>query len=70
MLQLDEKVTTVLLNSTVNDPADGPTPAFHAENLEDGDHQLYGKVGSSKDNGVIIVDHFEFVPLYCTQFQG
>ena len=65
MLQLDQKVSTVSLNSTTDGPADGGAPAFRADNLEDGDHQLYGKVGSLKDSGLIIVDHFEYVaPLF------
>ena len=60
-MQLDQRVTTVLVNSTTNGSATGLTPAYHAENLEDGDHQLYGKVGSLKDSGIIILDHFESV---------
>ena len=65
VLQLDENITTVLLNRTMN----GLAPAFHAENLEDGDHQLYGKVESLQDSGIIIVDHFESVTPYSIQFQ-
>jgi hypothetical protein len=57
VVQLDEVVTTVMVNSTIN----RNTPAFHANNLEDGDHQLYAYVGSTNDTGVIITDHFESV---------
>jgi hypothetical protein len=63
VLSLDGKITTVLLNGTTNESSDGPTPAFSADNLEDGDHQLYGEVESRRDNGLIIVDHFESVTL-------
>ena len=63
MLSLDGKVTTLLLNSTVNGSADGPTPVFHASQPEIGDHQLYGKVKSREDNGVIYVNHFGSPPL-------
>ena len=64
VLQLDQKITTVLLNNTTNGPADGTIPAFESEKLEDGDHQLFGRVESREDNGLIIVDHFEFVTPY------
>ena len=67
MLQLDQKITTVLLNSTTNGPADRTTPAFQSEPLEDGDHQLFGRVESREDNGLIIVDHFEYVTPYFIQ---
>ena len=69
VLSLDGKVTTVLLNSTTNGSAAGTTPTFHAGKLEDGDHQLYGEVESREDNGLIIVDHFEFVTPYSIQSQ-
>jgi len=59
VLELDGKSSTVILNSTINSPPNGSTPAFSADKLEDGDHQLYGEVESRKENGVIIVDHFE-----------
>jgi len=64
VLQLDQKITTVLLNSTANGPADGTIPAFESGKLEDGDHQLFGRVESREDNGLVIVDHFEFVTPY------
>jgi len=66
-LGLDGKITTVLLNKTINGSAVGATPAFTSDNMEDGDHQLYGEVESRKKNGPIVVDHFECVaptPLY------
>ena len=52
-LSFDGKVTTVLLNSTTNGSADESTPASH--------HQFYGEIESRKNNGVIIVGHFESV---------
>jgi len=60
VLQLDDKISTVVLNSTINGPTNESTPAFSADELEDGDHQLYGEVESRKENGVILVDHFEY----------
>jgi len=44
----------LLLNSTANGSADGPTPIFHAGRLEIGDHQLYREAESREDNGVIV----------------
>jgi len=68
-LRLDGKTTTVLLDNTINDPADGPTPVFTSDNMEDGDHQLLGRVESRKENGLIIVDHFECAPPHSILFQ-
>lgn len=39
----------------------GPTSVFSAENLGDGDHQLFVYIISLEQNGTVAVDYFEYV---------
>ena len=59
--QLDVKNTTVLLNSTNVD--DGPKLLWNADNLGDGDHQLFVFINGQlqQQNGGVEVDYFEYV---------
>ena len=61
-LLLDGKDTDVLLNSmnSVNEPS----LLFSSDNMEDGDHQLYGEIVSLQVNGSLAVDYFESVLSY------
>ena len=56
---LDLNSTVVSLNGTNFD--DGPKLVWHADNLGDGDHQLWVVVNSLQQNGSVAVDYFEYV---------
>ena len=51
--------TTVTLNGTSFN--DGPQLVWNADNLGDGDHQLYAVINSLSQNGNVMVDYFEYV---------
>ena len=57
--RLDGNTTSMSLNDTNFD--DGPTLVWSADNLEDGDHQLYVYVYSLQQNGSFVVDYLEYV---------
>ena len=57
--QLDVNNTIVPLNGTNVD--DGPKLVWNADNLGDGDHQLWVVVNSLQQNGSVAVDYFEYV---------
>ena len=60
--QLDVNSTTVALNST--NFADGPKLLWNADNLGDGDHQLFVFINGplqQQENGTVWVDYFEYV---------
>ena len=64
LFRLDGNDANVVLNGTNFD--DGPALVWSADNLEDGDHQLYLVVGRLQQNGSVAVDYFEYVlPLLC-----
>jgi hypothetical protein len=60
--RLDGNNTNVPLNGM--SLADGPTLVFRADNLRDGDHQLYVYVNSLQQNGDVAVNYFEYVARY------
>jgi len=55
--RLDGNNTNVSLNGT--NFAGGPTRVYSADNLADGDHQLFVYVNSLQQNGTVAVDYFE-----------
>ena len=57
--RLDANDTNVALNGTNFN--DGPALVWSADNLGDGDHQLWVVVNSLQQNGSVAVDHFEYV---------
>ena len=57
--RLDGSNANVSLNGTKLD--DGPTLVWRADNLGDGDHQLWVVVNSLQQNGSVAVDYFEYV---------
>ena len=59
LFRLDASNTNLVLNSTNFD--DGPTLVWSADNLGDGDHQLYLSVSSLQQNGSVAVDYLEYV---------
>ena len=59
MFRLDGNGTNVVLNGTNSD--DGPTLVWSADNMGDGDHQLYMLVGPLQQNGSVAVDYLEYV---------
>ena len=59
--QLDLNRTFVSLDGTSYD--NGPTLIWSADTLGDGDHQLLVYVGSLQQNGIVMVDYFEYVLL-------
>ena len=59
LFRLDVNSTIVSLNGTNFD--DGPKLVWSADNLEDGDHQLWVVVGFLQQNGGVAVDYFEYV---------
>ena len=59
LFRLDGINANVSLNGT--DLDDGPTLVWSADNLEDGDHQLWVVVNSLKQNGSLAVDYLEYV---------
>ena len=56
---LDTNTTIVSLNGT--SISDGPTLAWSADNLGDGDHQLSVWVNYLQQDGSVAVDSFEYV---------
>lgn len=58
VLRLDGEPTTILLNGTAD--ADGITPMYRADNMQDGDHQLMGEV-TQLMAGIFSVAYFEYV---------
>ena len=56
---LDLNITTVLLTGTNFDG--GPALIWSADNLGDGDHQLWVLVNSFEENGSLAVDYLEYV---------
>ena len=69
-LILDGRNMNVPLNSTKS--ANRPSLIFSSDNMEDGDHQLYGELASLQVNGSLAVDYFECVAplLYPTSRNG
>ena len=59
LFRLDVNNTNVALDGTNFD--DGPTLVWSADNLGDGDHQLYMYVNSLQQNGSVAVDYVEYV---------
>ena len=59
LFRLDGNDANMVLNGTNFD--NGPALVWSAENLEDGDHQLYMLVGSLQQNGSVAVDYLEYV---------
>ena len=59
LFRLDVNNTNVELNGTNFE--DGPTLVWGADNLVDGDHQLYVYVNSLQENGSVAVDYVEYV---------
>ena len=59
LFRFDVDSTTVSLNGTNLD--DGPKLVWHADNLEDRDHQLWVVVNSLQQNGSVAVDYVEYV---------
>ena len=59
LFRLDVNSTIVSLNGTNFD--DGPKLVWNADNLGDGDHQLWVYVNSLQQNGSVVVDYFEYV---------
>ena len=57
--QLDLNRTNVSLDRTNYD--NGPTLIWSADTLGDGDHQLLVYVSLIQQNGVVVVDYFEYV---------
>ena len=57
--QLDFYSVVVSLNGTSFD--DGPKLVWNADNVGDGDHQLLVYISSLPPDGIIAVDHFEYV---------
>ena len=56
--RLDGINSNVPLNGTNFD--NGPTTIFSADNLGDGDHQLFVYIISLEQNGTVAVDYFEY----------
>ena len=54
---LDINTTHIVFNDTT--PDDGVSPIYHADNMEDGDHQLQGSAEISA--AYIQIDYFECV---------
>ena len=59
LFRLDVNNTILQLNGTSFD--DGPKLVWSADNLEDGDHQLWVVVGFLQQSGSVAVDYFEYV---------
>ena len=59
LFRLDGSNANVSLNGTKFD--DGPKLVWRADNLGDGDHQLWVVVNSLQQNGSVAVDYFEYV---------
>ena len=59
--RVDGNNTNVSLNGT--NFANGPTPIFSSDIMEDGDHQLFVYINSLQKNGTLAVDYFEYVVL-------
>ena len=59
LFRLDANNTNLVLNGTNFD--DGPTLVWSADNLRDGDHQLYLYVSSLRQNGSVALDYLEYV---------
>ena len=59
LFRLDAHDTNVALNGTNFES--GPTLVWSADNLGDGDHQLYVYINSLQQNGSVAVDYFEYV---------
>ena len=59
MFRLDTNTTLVSLNGTNFDS--GPTRVWNADNLGDGEHQLWVVVNSLQQRGSVAVDYFEYV---------
>ena len=57
--RLDANDANTVLNGTNFN--DGPTLIWSADNLGDGDHQLYVHVISLQQNGSVAVDYLEYV---------
>ena len=63
---LDVNNTKVSLNNTQFN--DGPTLLWNADNLGDGDHQLFVYF-TQQQTGSVMVDYFEYVVPYSTLSQ-
>ena len=59
LFRLDVNSTIVSLNGT--NFVDGPKLVWNADNLGDGDHQLYVVVNSIPQDRSVVVDYFEYV---------
>jgi hypothetical protein len=61
LFRVDGNDVDMTLNNT--NFADGPKPIFSADNLGDGDHDLFVLINSLQPNGTIAVDYIEYVIL-------
>ena len=59
LFRLDGSSANVALNGTNVD--DGPKLVWSADNLGDGDHQLWVVINSLQQNGSLAVDYLEYV---------
>jgi hypothetical protein len=57
LLVLDNNTTNIMVNGTIS--GDGVSPMYHADNMEDGDHQLTGYLFVS--GAPLEIDYFESV---------